>query len=100
MGPWLGHRLQLGLASVPRLARPARPERSGGLGAVGTPDGMGAAAAAPAAVGARGAADVEPDRQRVGILEQRNMDPGLAGVEHESGHSALDWRARLGYAWK
>ncbi|CPR09141.1 secreted protein antigen [Mycobacterium bohemicum DSM 44277] len=34
-------------------------------------------AAAAAVVGAGGAADVEPDRRRVGILEQRNLDARL-----------------------
>lgn len=74
MGPGLGHRLRLGLESVSRLARSAE---SGRLGPLGTPAGVGAAAAAPAAVGARGSADVEPDRQCLGILEQRNLDSGL-----------------------
>ena len=77
MEPGLGHRLQLGLESLPRLARSGRPKRSGGLGTLGTAAAVGPAAATCAAVGARGSADVEPDRQRLGILEQRNMDPGL-----------------------
>src|ERR1700731_2006359 len=74
MGPGLGHRLRLGLESLPRLARPPGPRRSGGLGTLGTPAGVGAAAAAPTVVGARSSADVEPDRQCLGILEQRNLD--------------------------
>jgi hypothetical protein len=77
MEPWLGHRLQLGLESLSRLAGSARPKRSGGLGTMGAPAAVGGAAAASPAVGARGSADVEPDRQWLGILEQRNMDPGL-----------------------
>lgn len=80
MGPGLGHRLQLGLASVPRLARPARAKRSGRVGTLGTPDGVGAAATTATAVGARRAADVEPDPQRLGILEQRSLDSGLTLV--------------------
>jgi hypothetical protein len=75
MGPGLGHRLRLGLESLPRLARSAE---SGRLGPLGTPAGVGAAAAAPAAVGARGSADVEPDPQCLGLLEQRNLDSGLS----------------------
>jgi hypothetical protein len=77
MEPGLGHRLQLGLESLPRLGRSARPKRSGGLGTLGAAAAVGGAAAASPAVGARGSADVEPDRQWLGILEQRNMDPGL-----------------------
>ena len=77
MEPWLGHRLQLGLESLPRLGRSARPKRSGGLGALGAAAAMGGAAATSPVVGARGSADVEPDHQWVGILEQRNMDTGL-----------------------
>lgn len=77
MGPGLGQRLQLGLESLPRLARSAGPKWPRGLGAVGSPAGLGAAAAAPTTVGARGSADVEPDCEQLGILEQRNMDSGL-----------------------
>lgn len=77
MEPGLGYRLQLGLESLPRLARSGRPKRSGGLGTLGAPAAVGAAAATSPAVGARGSADVEPDCQWLGILEQRNMDPGL-----------------------
>ena len=68
MGPGLGHQLQLGLESVPRLARSIRPRGSGGLGTLGAPAAVGAAAATPTAVGALGASDVEPDRQCLGIL--------------------------------
>lgn len=74
MGPGLGRRLRLGLESLPRLARCGRPTW---VGALGTSAGMGAAAATPAVVGAWGSADVEPDCQCLGILEQRNMDSGL-----------------------
>ena len=79
MGPGLGQRLQLGLESLPRLARSGKPRWPGGLGALGTPAGVGAAAATPTVVGTRGSADVEPDSQRLGFLEQRNMDAGLVG---------------------
>jgi hypothetical protein len=39
---------------------------------------MGAGAAASSAVGVWGSTDVEPDCQRLGILEQRNMDSDLS----------------------
>jgi hypothetical protein len=74
MEPGLGRRLRLGLESLPRLARFGR---ANWVGALGTPAGVGAAAAATTVLGARGSADVEPDCQCVGILEQRNMDSGL-----------------------
>ena len=77
MGPGLGQHLGLGLESLPRLARSGRPVRSGGLGTLGAAAAMGGAAATSPVVGARGSADVEPDCEWVGILEQRNMDPGL-----------------------
>jgi hypothetical protein len=77
MEPGLGRRLRLGLESLPRLARCGRPKW---VGALGTPAGVGAAAAASTIVGAWGSADVEPDCQRLGILEQRNMDSRLARV--------------------
>jgi hypothetical protein len=77
MEPGLGRRLQLGLESLPRLGGSARPKRSGGLGALGAAAAVGGAAATSPAVGARGSADVEPHRQWLGILEQRNMDSGL-----------------------
>jgi hypothetical protein len=77
MGPGLGHRLQLGLEYVPRLAGSAWPGR---LGPMGPAAGMGAAAAAPTAVGARGPVDVEPNAQQLGIMEQRGLGFGLAVV--------------------
>jgi hypothetical protein len=43
-------------------------------GPLGSPAAVGAAAATSTAVGAWGPADVEPDCQWLGILEQRNMD--------------------------
>jgi hypothetical protein len=43
----------------------------------GAPATVGAAAATSTVVGARGSADVEPDCQLLGILEQWDMDPGL-----------------------
>jgi hypothetical protein len=73
MGPGLGHRLQLGLEPVPRLARSG----SGGVGTLGTAAAMGATAATSAGVGPSGAPDVEPDPQYVGLLQQRNLDPGV-----------------------
>lgn len=77
MGLGLGGGLRLGLEPVPRLARSSRPKWSGGLGTVGPPAALGVAAAVPTAVGARCSADVEPDRQWLGILEQQNMDSDL-----------------------
>jgi|SRR5947208_7488861 hypothetical protein len=77
MGPRLGQGVRLGLESLPGLARSGRPKRTGGLGALGTAAAVGAAAATSTAVGAWGTADVEPHRQRLGILEQRNMDSRL-----------------------
>jgi hypothetical protein len=79
MGPGLGHHLSLGLESVPRLARSG----TGGLGPLGTPAAVGAGAAASTGVGAASPPDVEPDYRRVGILQQRDMDPGLASRRHE-----------------
>ncbi len=73
----LGQRLRLGLESLPRLARPGRPEWPSGMGALGAATAVGASAATSAIVGARGSADVEPDRQGVGILEQRDLDSDL-----------------------
>jgi hypothetical protein len=72
MGPGLGPRLGLGLESLPRLATLGRPVCSRGLRTLGPSAAVGATA-----VGARGEPDVEPDCQRVGILEQRDMDSGL-----------------------
>lgn len=80
MGPGLERRLQLGLESLPRLARSGGPKWSRGLGAVGAAAGVVAAAAASAVMGARGPADVEPDGQQLGILEQRGLDAGLIKV--------------------
>jgi hypothetical protein len=77
MGPGLGQGLRLGLESLPRLARSGRPKWSGGLGTLGSPAAVGAAAATSTAVGAWGSADVEPDCQWLGILEQPNMDSDL-----------------------
>jgi hypothetical protein len=77
MGPGLGQGLQLGLESLPRLARSSSPKRSVGLGTLGSPAAVGAAAAASTVVGARGSADMEPDCQWLGVLEQRNMDSDL-----------------------
>lgn len=77
VGSGLGRRLRLGLESLPRLARQGGPKWPGGLGAMGTPAALGAAAATATAVGAWGSVDVEPDRQCLGILEQRDMDSGL-----------------------
>ena len=73
----LGQGLELGLESLPRLATSGRPVWSGRLGTLGAPAAVGAAATASRAVGAWGPADVEPDCQRLGILEQRNMDSDL-----------------------
>lgn len=78
MGPELGHRLQLGLASMSRLARAGGPELPGGCGTLGTHALLGAAAATATPVGARGQADVESDwRRQLGFLEQRDLDSGL-----------------------
>jgi hypothetical protein len=74
-GPGLGQRLRLGLESLPRLATSGRPVWSGGLGTMGPPAAVGAAAATSTAVGTRGQPDVKPDRQWVGILEQRRWTP-------------------------
>jgi hypothetical protein len=77
MGPKLGQTLRLGLESVPRLARSGRSNWSNGLRALGSAAAVGAGAAASTALGAWGSSDVEPDCQRLGILEQRNLDPDL-----------------------
>src|SRR6185312_16047112 len=77
MGLGVGRSLRLGLEPLPRLARSGRPEWSGGFGTVGPPAAVGDAAATSTAVGAWRSADVEPDRQWLGILEQQNMDSGL-----------------------
>jgi hypothetical protein len=77
MGPGLGQHLRLGLESLPRLARSGKSRWSGGLGTLGTSTAVGAVAATSTAVGAWRSADVEPDCQRLGILEQRNMDSAL-----------------------
>lgn len=76
MGSGLGHQLSLGLESVPRLARPG----AGRLGTLGTPAAVGAARSAAASVGASGPPDVEPDHRCVGLLQQWNMDAGLADL--------------------
>jgi hypothetical protein len=80
MGPGLGQ--QLGLESLPRLARSRRPVprwsgRPGRLGTLGTLAAVGSAAATSTAVGAWGQRDVEPYCQWLGILEQRGMDSDL-----------------------
>jgi hypothetical protein len=78
MGPglgWLGQ--ELGLESLPRLARSDRSGWSARLGTLGTPAAVGAAPATSTAVGARGSLDVEPDCQWLGIFQQRNMEPDL-----------------------
>ena len=74
---WPGY--SLSARSLPRLATSGRPVWAGGLGTLGTPAGVGAAAAASAAVGARRSGHVEPDRERLGVLEQPNMDSDLIG---------------------
>ena len=73
----MGHRLRLGLESLPRLATCGRSRWSGGLWAVGSSAAVGAAAATSTAVGAWGSGDVEPDCKWLGILEQQHMDPDL-----------------------
>ena len=77
MGPELGEGLRLGLESLPRRARSGRPNWAGRLWALGSPAVMGAAATTSTVVGAWGTGDVEPDCQRLGILEQQNMDSDL-----------------------
>jgi hypothetical protein len=77
MGPGLGPRLGLGLESLPRLATLGRPVGSRGLRTMGPSAALGIAAATSTAVGTRGQPDVEPDCQRVGILEQRHLDSDL-----------------------
>ena len=66
-----------GTGSLPRLATLGRPVCFRGLRTLGPSVAVGATAAGSTAVGARGEPDVEPDCQRVGILEQRDMDSGL-----------------------
>jgi hypothetical protein len=78
MEPGLGQRQRLGLESLPRLARFAGAVWSGGLGTLGPRAGVGAAGATCTAVGAWGQYDVEPYWRELGILEQRNLDSGLA----------------------
>jgi hypothetical protein len=83
MEPELGHGLRLGLGSLSRLARSGGPKWCAGLGTVGAHAGVGAAAPCAAGVGAGGTPDVEPDHRCLGILEQRNLDAGLAWFESE-----------------
>lgn len=79
VGPGLGQGLRLGLEPVPRLARSCGSEFPRGCGALGSPAGLGATGAPSTTVGTWGSADVEPDRRRqLGVLEQRDMDSGLA----------------------
>ncbi|OBF81896.1 hypothetical protein A5791_04805 [Mycobacterium sp. 852002-51163_SCH5372311] len=59
------------------MATRGRPFRSVGLGALGSPAAVGDTAATSTVVGARRSADVEPDRQRLGVLEQQDMDSDL-----------------------
>jgi hypothetical protein len=54
---------------------------------MGSPAVVGAAAATCTALGARRERDVEPDRARLGILEQRNMGTALIG--HRSDTAGL-----------
>jgi hypothetical protein len=86
MGPGLGPRLGLGLESLPRLATLGRPVCFRGLRTLGPSVAVGATAAGSTAVGARGEPDVEPDCQRVGILEQRDMDSGLTRCLKAAGY--------------
>lgn len=58
---------------MPRLARPG----AGRVGTVGSAAAVGTAAAPSTGLGAAGAFDVEPDKGRVGVLQQRDMDSGL-----------------------
>jgi hypothetical protein len=85
VGPGLGESLRLGLESVPRLATSGWPVRTGGLWTLGSAAALGSTAASATIMGARGQRDLEPDRPRLGILEQRNMDPDL---------NAQGWAAR------
>jgi hypothetical protein len=85
MGPRLGHGLGLGLEPVPRVATCRRSLRSGGLGTLGPSAAVGATAATSTVVGARGSADVEPDCQWLGILEQPNLDSDLTGLVANDG---------------
>ena len=64
----LGHDLELGLESLPRLARSGRAIWPGGLGSLGPSTAVGDAAAAPTAVGTRSQPDVEPHCKWLGIL--------------------------------
>jgi len=64
----LGQDLELGLESLPRLARSGRAVWPGGLGTLGPPAAVGDAAATATAVGTRSQPDVEPHRQWLGIL--------------------------------
>lgn len=89
MGPRLGHRLGLGLEPVPRVATCRRPLWPVGLGTVGSAATVGAAAAASTVVGARGSVDVEPDCQRLGFLEQQDLDPRLAACWECWNHRSL-----------
>jgi hypothetical protein len=66
-----------GITATTGNAREARLLRSRGLRTLGPSAAVGIAAATSTAVGTRGQPDVEPDCQRVGILEQRDMDSGL-----------------------
>jgi hypothetical protein len=79
MGPELGQGVRLGLESLPRRARSGRPNWPGRLRPLGGRAAMGAAAATSTAMGAWRSGHVEPDRERLGILEQPNMDSDLTG---------------------
>jgi len=77
MGPGLGHRLRLGLESLPRLAALSRTRWSDGQRTLGTPAVLGAAATTATAVSPGRERDVEYDRSCLGILEQQDLDPAL-----------------------
>lgn len=62
---------------MPRVATGGRPLWSRGLGTLGSAATVGDTAATSTVMGARGSVDVEPDRQRLGILEQQDMDADL-----------------------
>jgi hypothetical protein len=81
MGPELGQGVRLGLESLPRRARSGRPNRSGRLWPLGSPADVGAAATTSTAMGARCSGYVEPDCERLGILEQPHMDSDLSKLQ-------------------
>ncbi len=70
-----------GLAGGIAQAAPAPAPSYHWCRTLGSPAAVGAAAATTTAVGAWGSADVEPDCQWLGILEQPNMDSDL--TEHQ-----------------